>query len=157
MQHSHGLTLSSELCRQILSHARTARPREAVGLLGGSATGQVLTAVPLPNIAHSNNAFLADPYAQFCALRTLQARDLRLLAIYHSHPGGGVDPSHDDLAYAKQWSCVHLIIAVDAHAEGAAKARAFRYNSHGSIEDVEIRLSSVEPQGTAICLGDAAR
>jgi proteasome lid subunit RPN8/RPN11 len=149
VERATGLTLSRELRRQMLSHARTAQPREAVGLLGGSARGEVLIALPLPNIAFGNRAFLADPYAQFCALRRLRAENLQLLAIYHSHPDGGVDPSHDDLAYAQQWPCAHLIVAIDTNAEDEARLRAFRYSDHGSIEEIVIGFSPADAQATA--------
>lgn len=61
------LTLSAELHRQVLSHARTSLPREAVGLLGGKATGQVAMVLPLMNIAAQDRAFIADSFTQFCA------------------------------------------------------------------------------------------
>lgn len=139
MESVTGLTLSTELHRQVLSHARTSLPREAVGLLGGNATGQVMVVLPLMNIAAGNRAFIADPFAQFCALRRLQSENLELLAIYHSHPGGGVDPSEEDLAYARRWSCTHVIVAVGIDAQSDERLRAFRCDKLGSIEEVAIR------------------
>src|SRR2546421_11427722 len=105
-----GLTIPAELWGQVLQHARESLPREAVGLLAGNANGRVMLVVPLPNIAPGEREFIADPFAQFCALRRLQSEDLQLLAIYHSHPDGGGDPSEDDLGYARRWSGVPLIL-----------------------------------------------
>src|SRR5205809_4868953 len=105
MQRVRSLTLSREICRRILSHIQMEQPREAVGLLGGSVEGEVSIVLPLRNIALGNKVFLADPFEQFRALRKLQDEDLKLLAIYHSHPGGGVDPSQNDLDYASHWPC----------------------------------------------------
>ena len=145
MESFSGLTLSAVLYGQVLSHARTALPKEAVGLMGGSAIGEVSLVLPLPNIAAGNRSFIADPFAQFCALQRLQDESLELLAIYHSHPDGGVDPSQDDLAYARRWSCVHLIIAVSTHAGSDARFRGFRFGEGGCIDLVPIRVSPIDP------------
>jgi proteasome lid subunit RPN8/RPN11 len=57
-------------------------------------------------------AFLVDPYAQFRALRGLRADGLEPLAVYHSHPAGGVRPSDDDLRFARRLPYLQLIIAI---------------------------------------------
>lgn len=139
MQRTPDLALSSKVARQMLLHARAAQPREAVGLLGGSATGQVKIALPLTNIASDARAFFVDPYSQFCAFRELETKDLRLLAIYHSHPDGGIDPSPADLTYARHWSCAHLIIAMSAQAK--SRMGAFQFDDEGNFERIEIRIS----------------
>src|SRR5262245_50311920 len=138
MERVASLTISAEMYGQVLRHVRKSLPREAVGLLGGRTGGQVTLVLPLPNIAPASRQFIADPFAQFCGLRRLEAEGLQLLAIYHSHPDGGVDPSEDDLLYARRWSCVHLIVTTrEACRE---RLRAFCCNGDGSLEDVEIRL-----------------
>jgi proteasome lid subunit RPN8/RPN11 len=136
----HRLLLSGELRRQIVSHARRSQPHEAVGLLGGTLEGLVKRALPLPNLAASSNQFIADPFAQFCALQRLKSEHLQLLAIYHSHPGGGVEPSHGDLQYAKRWSCAHLIIAFDVQEGSPDRVRAYRCVNTGSIERAEVPI-----------------
>jgi proteasome lid subunit RPN8/RPN11 len=142
MESISGLTVSDGLYRQMLSQVRTALPNEAVGLMGGRVTGDVSLVLPLPNIAAGKRSFVADPFAQFCALRRLRDESLELLAIYHSHPEGGVDPSQDDLVYASRWSCVHLIIAVSTYPGSDARLRGFRYGEGGRIEVVPIRVFS---------------
>ena len=100
---------------EMIVHARSALPDEAVGLLGGM-ENRVLRCLPLPNAlcnAAGRRHFLADPHAQYCALRTLAAARLRPLAVYHSHPGGGVDLSDDDLSFARHLPYLQLVIALD--------------------------------------------
>jgi proteasome lid subunit RPN8/RPN11 len=58
------------------------------------------------------HAFLADPYAQYLALRRLREVGLELLAAYHSHPGGGLLPSAADIEFARWWPCPHVIVAL---------------------------------------------
>jgi len=147
MQSGTTLTMTEELQEQLLSHARDSLPCEAVGLLGGTADGQVMLVMPLPNIASGTRAFWADPFAQFSALRRLRSENLQLLAIYHSHPNGGIDPSADDVAYAKQWPCAHLIVALGTDPNPSVRLRAFCCGRNDSVVDVEI---SVPPQSQSV-------
>jgi proteasome lid subunit RPN8/RPN11 len=135
-----GLGLTPKLYAQMLSHVSQACPREAVGLLGGSAAGEVSRVLPLDNIAIGDRAFLADPFSQYNALRRLREDKLELLAIYHSHPGGGVDPSPNDLAYARHWACAHVVIAIGYGMEAKARVRAFLCDDRGSLMDVGVRI-----------------
>src|SRR5688572_5649318 len=135
------LILRPELLAAVLTHARESRPREAVGLLGGRSTGKVELALPLVNVAHDARAFVADPYSQYCALQRIEAEHLHLLAIYHSHPGGGVDPSAEDLAYARPWSCAHIVVALGDSEAREHRLRAFRFDQHGGTENVPIEVA----------------
>ena len=96
--------------------------------------------LPLKNIASGNRAFLADPFSQFCAMRGLTINGLQLLGIFSSHPDGGVDPSEEDLVYARRWRCAHIVIAVTSHERSQARIQAFRFNELGCIEDVKVEL-----------------
>jgi proteasome lid subunit RPN8/RPN11 len=129
--------LSAEMRWRIIQHVRQSLPGEAVGLLAGRLNGQVDLVLPLPNIAEGDHAFLADPLAQFSALRRIRAAQLELLAIYHSHPGGDTNPSVQDLKYARAWRCAHLIVAVTT--QGATeRLEAFQFLQSGRIEKVSL-------------------
>jgi proteasome lid subunit RPN8/RPN11 len=95
----------------MILHAREDLPMEAVGILGGI-NGRVQRRIPLPNILGAKH-FLADPYAQFQALHQLYNDGLTPLAVYHSHPGGGVLLSAEDLLFASQLPYLQLVIALD--------------------------------------------
>jgi proteasome lid subunit RPN8/RPN11 len=140
MERTTHLTLSTDLYARVLHHVRESLPGEAVGLLGGTPEGHVEVILPLPNVADGARVFFADPFAQFSALRRLQSEGLQLLAIYHSHPDGGVDPSEADLVYARRWSCAHLIVAIDTETQSLGRVRAFYASQLGSVEDVKIRF-----------------
>jgi proteasome lid subunit RPN8/RPN11 len=129
------LILSAEMRQCLFDHVRQSLPREAVGLLAGSARG-VQRVLSLPNIAVSDRAFLADPFAQFCALRKIRAAGLELLAIYHSHPDGGPDPSPQDLKFAQAWPCAHVIVALSSDKNSAERLNAYRYLPSGLVENV---------------------
>lgn len=95
----------------MIAHAAEALPEEAVGLLGGAGE-QVRRRLPLPN-ALGGKQYLAEPYAQFQALRQLAAEGLQVLAVYHSHPGGGLGLSARDILFARHLPYLQLVIAID--------------------------------------------
>lgn len=109
---------------EMIVHARKVCPNEAVGLLGGQGDC-IRRCIPLPN-ALGERHFMADPYAQFRALRELDAGGLQPLAVYHSHPGGGVDLSEDDLRFASRLSYLQLVIALERPHDPAVEIAAWR-------------------------------
>lgn len=134
------LVLSSDALAQVLAHCAELSPREAVGLLGGrSGGGAVAVALPLVNIASSDRVFIADPYSQYRAFHQLESDGHDLLGIYHSHPGGGLEPSPDDVAYARKWPCAQVIVATSER-ENDVRLGAFRCVAAG-IEVVPIRVA----------------
>lgn len=107
---SASLDLSPLLRRQLWAHARSAAPRECVGVLGGQDSGgqnegesgwRAEVYVPLPNVAARPEAeYQADPGALIRALRGFRAAGLTLCGIFHSHPRGPQQPSPTDIANA---------------------------------------------------------
>jgi proteasome lid subunit RPN8/RPN11 len=130
------LLLSQQDWQTILAHARSAEPREAVGLLGGTADGQVAQVAPLPNIAQGG-AFFADPRAQYEAERGFSRLGLIPLAAYHSHPGGTATLSVPDQRLANR-SLLQLVLAIGA--DGHIDARAYRVAD--AVEQVELGLAT---------------
>lgn len=95
----------------MIRHSRSVLPAEAVGLLAGKPDGTVAKAVALPNVL-GERRFLADPYAQFQALQRLKAEGHAPLAVYHSHPGGGVRLSAQDVWFARALPFLQVLIAL---------------------------------------------
>lgn len=119
-------------------HVRKSLPQEAVGLLAGNDRGKVELVLPLSNIANDRYSFFADPFEQYKALRHIQQLGLKVLAIYHSHPGGGEMPSTQDLKYAQAWDCWNLVLAVNASGSMPENWKAFRCLSSGLTEFQDI-------------------
>jgi proteasome lid subunit RPN8/RPN11 len=118
------LLLSEAVYRQMLQHARDLVPDEAGGFLGGNGW-HVTELLPLPNVA-GRYRFLAAPRAQFAAQRRLARLGLALVAVYHSHPGGGPDPSVLDDTFAALWDVPLLLIGVDRPYGQADEIRAYQ-------------------------------
>jgi proteasome lid subunit RPN8/RPN11 len=126
------LAIPGAVVRQVIAHAREALPNECCGLLAGRVDGGAGVAAdcfPIGNDAASPNAYLTNPGDLFRAFRAMRARDLDLLAVYHSHPGAAPVPSRRDLAENTYGdSIVHVIVGF-AGDEVAIRAWRLRYSA----------------------------
>jgi proteasome lid subunit RPN8/RPN11 len=94
-----GLTLSREQHDQMQKHVQALAPLEACGLLAGTG-GQVRAVLPVNNSARSPVRFSMDPLEQVQAFNSIDAQELELLGIFHSHPAGPEYPSPTDIEEA---------------------------------------------------------
>lgn len=98
----------------IRTHAATARPDEACGLLVGRA-GEVLEAVAAANVAADpQRRFEVDPATLLATHRAARSRGLAVIGCYHSHPQGLAEPSACDAARARDLGWLWLIATSDA-------------------------------------------
>ncbi len=132
------LELPQKVYANILEHAHAALPGEAVGILGGR-DARAEIAIALPNVAQGR-AFLADPRAQFHAERKLHEMGLQLIAVYHSHPDGGLALSESDLTFARKRSCVQVVIVLPSDTSTGALIGAFRVCEE-AVSSVKIEIS----------------
>lgn len=76
---------------------------ESVGFMAGSVDDSRVTAImPLNN--HSSDpqrGFFVEPWEQFRAEKTLDAKGYRVVGVYHSHPTGEALPSRADRQLAR--------------------------------------------------------
>jgi [CysO sulfur-carrier protein]-S-L-cysteine hydrolase len=137
------IRITTDVYSGMLNHSRLVLPAEAVGLLGGPAPDYLTINLPLPNRA-GHHAFLADPFAQFKAERYLKQSGLHLLAIYHSHPGGGAQLSPLDLVFANKRSrCLQIVIALQPLALSNEEVRAYRVTENAVVEvNIHIEVPS---------------
>jgi proteasome lid subunit RPN8/RPN11 len=133
-----GIRLTSDVYRAIVGHAYMVLPAEAVGLLGGPVQGYATHSISLSNRA-GQRAFLADPFDQFKAERHLARLGLQLVAVYHSHPGGGTQLSPLDLVFGRQRTCLQVVIALDRVDLPGEETRAYRVIENMAVE-VEMHI-----------------
>jgi len=98
----------------LIAEARAAQPFECCGaLLGECAFGsswRVVSVFPLVNEAFDmRHEYLISAEQVRVAERTAEARGLRVVGFYHSHPAGDFEPSATDLARA--WPGFLYVIA----------------------------------------------
>ncbi|MEP7381655.1 MAG: Mov34/MPN/PAD-1 family protein [Gemmatimonadota bacterium] len=132
------LRLTTAVHQDMLRNAHAALPQEAVGVLGGERGGSATHHVALPNLA-GPYAFLADPFAQFEAEQQMKELNICLLAVYHSHPGGGAQLSPLDMAFARRRTCLQVVIALGRPHALPDEVRAYRL-VNGVSNEVEVRI-----------------
>jgi len=90
------LKIPAKITRQMLSHVNLNLPEEACGLLAGL-NDLVEINIPITNQLHSATRYFMEPLELFHALEKIDAGNLSLLGIYHSHPKGPSHPSETDI------------------------------------------------------------
>jgi proteasome lid subunit RPN8/RPN11 len=99
---------------RLTGHVAQAAPEEACGLLAAFrySPGVVELAVPMLNMAeHARYRYEIDPRHHMEAVAKLDAQNLKVIGIYHSHIGAGPELSDHDLRYAVDPSKVHLVVS----------------------------------------------
>jgi proteasome lid subunit RPN8/RPN11 len=139
MREARELAVSVRLWTQMAEHAQTDASVEAVGLLGGTETGEVRQVHPLPNVA-GPLSFFADPYAQYQAERAIAEADLITLGYYHSHPGGGLDLSAADKLFAQRRDWVYVVLATASVGGTVTRGAAYRW-IEGVLREVPLVVS----------------
>jgi proteasome lid subunit RPN8/RPN11 len=97
----------------IRAEAARAYPREGCGALLGPEPGQVTEALALANAEgeRARTRFTVSPLDYLAAEDRAEARGLRLLGFWHSHPDHPARPSPTDREYAWE-GLLTLVIAV---------------------------------------------
>lgn len=103
------LEIPESILKAMVTHCQRSAPIEACGLLGGFPPSKVDVFYPLRNTAFSETKYDADPTDLINAVRDMRARQLEILAIYHSHPKWQAVPSKTDLK-ENYWEGVPRII-----------------------------------------------
>lgn len=120
-----------------MQHTTSAIPMEAVGIIGGEANGLARLLIELPNLAEKDE-FFADPFAQFQAEKRISEAGLRIIAIYHSHPGGGCELSESDLRAAINWDCAHIVIVPERESDDYEPICAYRILEENKVIEIPL-------------------
>ena len=102
--------IASALREQMLAWVQACLPDEACGLVGGLA-GEAHMVLEIENELHSPVRYRMRAEAQLRAFGLLEAQNLELVAIFHSHPAGPPVPSRTDIAEAYYPEVLTLIWA----------------------------------------------
>jgi proteasome lid subunit RPN8/RPN11 len=130
------LQIPATIHDDMIDHAREGFPLEVCGILGG--TGDSVSAIyHMTNTDASNEHFMMDPKEQFAVIKDLRAKDLAMLAIYHSHPETPARPSEEDIKLALTPDVSYLIISLmDA---AAPDLKSFKIST-GIVRKEEIEI-----------------
>jgi proteasome lid subunit RPN8/RPN11 len=130
------IRIDREALTGIVAHARREAPNECCGLLVGrsgeaaSELPQILEAVPTSNgAADPARRYEISPVDYFAqikrcrAISAAQGEAFAVLGAYHSHPGGGPEPSETDTSQAFR-DFIVLIVGLGG-ARGGMELRAY--------------------------------
>ena len=117
------LKIPQHIYDDLVAHAREGFPLEVCGILGGS-DDVVTTTYRMANTDQSNEHFMMDPKEQFAVVKDLRARELAMLAIYHSHPETPARPSEEDIRLALTPSVSYVIVSLADHS--SPQVRSFK-------------------------------
>ena len=106
---------------QMLAQAKAEAPMECCGLLAGR-NGAVDRIYPMTNADHSPVRYLIEPKEQFAAIKDMRAKEIEMLAIYHSHPHTAAYPSATDVQLAYYPEAVYIIISLQDRARPVVNA-----------------------------------
>jgi proteasome lid subunit RPN8/RPN11 len=115
--------LASEAAESIRREAARAYPAEGCGALLGPAETAVSETLPLPNTESSSprTRFTVSPRDYLAVEDRADARGLKLLGFWHSHPDHPARPSPTDRAHA--WAgLLTLVIGVERGSPGEMTA-----------------------------------
>ncbi len=108
-----GLTLQPGILEHIIEDSKAAYPAEACGLIAGraqSATGSRV--MRMNNVARSESEFEMNPAELISTLRDIRNAGEELVAIYHSHPHGPLQPSKMDIERSYYPEAAHVIVSL---------------------------------------------
>lgn len=100
---------------EILSHAKSALPNEACGLLGGIVDKGVKYVEKVYLLTNSDNSpehFSMDPKEQFAAIKDMRNNGWVMLGNFHSHPASPSRPSDEDKRLAFYPEASYLIMSL---------------------------------------------
>ncbi len=106
------VTMTQDTYDAILAHARRETPIEACGYLAADAAGRLCTAFPMTNVDRAADHYTLAPEEQFAVVRAIRERNLRLEAVYHSHPVSPARPSAEDIRLAYDPRLYYVIITL---------------------------------------------
>jgi proteasome lid subunit RPN8/RPN11 len=116
------------------AHVDRQSPLEACGLLAGK-HDRVERVLLVRNQAQSPARFVMDPYEQLQAFGWIEANQLELVGIFHSHPAGPVTASATDITEAA-YEVVQIIWSRD---QNGWQARGF-WIANGHVSEVSLQI-----------------
>jgi [CysO sulfur-carrier protein]-S-L-cysteine hydrolase len=105
------MRIARSMLDRIVAQARAEAPNECVGIVG-TRDGRAVELYPVRNAAASPLRYEIDPKEQLRVFEALDAADLEIGAIYHSHTRSAPEPSQTDINLAFYPDAVYVIVGV---------------------------------------------
>ena len=118
------LEIARPAWEEAIAHLRACLPDEGVGFFLGNDGLSADRFIPARN-AGLGRRFVVDPFDQFHTFRVARTEQKRVVALCHSHPGGGTTLSNEDRHNARGWAFLQVVVALTSP-EAGARAAAWR-------------------------------
>ena len=132
------ISLARDVFEMMVRDSIERQPEEAVGLLGGSSPNCASVCRPLPNLQSVGN-FWADPFAQWQAMKQFEHDQLNVVAVYHSHPNGGITMSDVDRSFAQGTAFAHIIVSVHG---SEVSLSGYQVSPTGEVSSIDLEIES---------------
>ncbi len=119
----------------MVTQAEKAVPAEACGILAGR-NGLTEKLYEMTNADNSPTHFTMIPEEQFAATKNMRAEEIRMLAVYHSHPTSQASPSQEDIKLAVMPDSTYVILSL---AREKPYAKAFKIEQ-GVVTEVPLTI-----------------
>ena len=105
------MKIDKTVIHSIIDHANREMPYEACGYLAEK-NGTITRHYELTNTDKAEDHFSMDPREQFAAINDMRSSNLKLAAVYHSHPDTPARPSEEDIRLAYDPDISYLIVSL---------------------------------------------
>ncbi len=95
---------------EIISYANSKLPNEACGILAGI-NNLVKKIYKMRNVEESPESYLMDPHEQIRVMKDIRENNMKMLAIFHSHPKTPARPSAKDINMAFYDDVFYIIVS----------------------------------------------
>lgn len=111
------MNITKEIINKLFKHGEKEAPIEACGYLAGI-DNRVVKFYPMKNTDRSREHFSLDPEEQFDVIEKVREEELKLLAVYHTHPESPARPSKEDIKLAYDPEILYVIISLKEKSKG---------------------------------------
>lgn len=103
--------IKDTIYNDVVEHAKKGLPNETCGYLAGD--GDTINVFyPMTNVDNSPDHFSFDPKEQFKAVKDARNNQLKIMAVYHSHPVTPARLSQEDLRLLNDPDMVYVIVSL---------------------------------------------
>lgn len=120
---------------ELIFHCKDASPNEACGILAGKGK-QASKIYKMTNIEKSPVSYFMDSKEQFKVMKDIRENNLKMIAIFHSHPSSSAYPSAKDLSLAFYEDAIYIIVSL---IEKGPIVKGFVIKE-GDIKEIEIAV-----------------
>ncbi len=105
------IKVTRQILEAIINHSQRELPNESCGYLA-SKNGTLVKHYEMTNMDKAADHFTMDPKEQFAAIKDMRSQELKLAAVYHSHPETPARPSEEDIRLAYDPEISYFIISM---------------------------------------------